>query len=506
MDDPSASRPGFVTRLLQRAVDVKESEVRALLWSCAYFFCLLSGYFILRPLREEVGIAGGMDKLAYLWTGTLCGMAVANPIFSFLVSRHPRRKFIPWVHRFFAANLILFYLLLRLFPEHKLYIGRGFYIWLSVFNLFVVSLFWGFMADIFKLDQGKRLFGFIGVGGTLGAIAGSWFTGTFVKQLGAPQLLLVSVVLLEASMQCFFRLIAMSTAREAREADRAAGSAASARLSAPALAAGPKDRPQGGAFSGIALVFKMPYLRGIGLYTIFYTLSAGFLYFWQGNIVTDAVKDSAERTALFAHIDLYVSSLTLLMQFFATGRIVVWLGITFTLVAQPVLTTLGFTTLGLTAFLPALPNGLARAFEWVFGLEPHAAQLASARDPRLLLALCAVVIFQVLFRSVNQGTAKPAREMLYTVVDREVKYKSKSFIDTFVYRSGDLVASWTFTFLHTPAMLGIGLTAIAFGTVPLGVLWLVTGLLLGRKQEEMARKEAVGAQVPEGRTAGDPIG
>lgn len=461
-----------MTRLLQRAVDVKVSEVRALLWSCAYFFCLLSSYFILRPLREEVGIAGGTDKLPYLWTGTLCGMAVANPIFSFIVSRYPRRKFIPWVHRFFAANLVLFFVLLKLLPaDQVLYTGRAFYIWLSVFNLFVVSVFWGFMADIFRLDQGKRLFGFIGVGGTLGAIAGSWFTGQFVKPLGGPQLLLVSIVLLELSVQCFSRLIAMSTAREAREADRAADATASATLSIPAAAGGPSDRPRGNVFSGMALVFKMPYLRGICLYTIFYTLSSSFLYFQQANIVAATITDRAERTALFAHIDLAVNCLTLLMQFFATGRIVVWLGITFALVAQPLLTAAGFTALGISSSL------------WV------------------------VVLFQVLFRSVNQGTAKPAREMLYTVVDREVKYKSKSFIDTFIYRSGDLVGAWTFDFLNNKTKLAIGLSAIAFGTVPLGALWLVTGLLLGRRQEVMARKDAARAAVPStAGISGDPIG
>jgi AAA family ATP:ADP antiporter len=436
-------------RLLQRVVDVKPNELRALAWSCAYFFCLLASYFVLRPLREEVGISEGTDKLRYLWTFTLLGMVVANPLFSLLVSRFPRKRFIPWVYRFFAANLAVFFALYKLLPsEQSAYVGRVFYVWLSVFNLFAISVFWGFMADIFKLEQGKRLFGFIGVGGTLGAIAGAWFTGTMVKSLGGVQILLVSIALLEISVQCVHRLIALAAKRESTSSSR---TAKDEHLRSATRSA---DRPTGGSvLSGIGLIFKMPYLQGICMYTIFYTLSASFLYFQQANIVHDSITDRAERTVLFAHIDLWVNCLTLAMQLFATGRIVVLLGITFTLVAQPVLTSIGFAALGLSPTLAVL------------------------------------VGFQVMFKAVNQGTAKPAREMLYTVVDREVKYKSKSFIDTFVYRSGDLVSAWSFSWLHDADMLGISLSPIAYGSVAIGIVWLVTGLLLGRKQEELAHED-----------------
>ena len=438
-------------RLLQRIVDVKPNELRALAWSCAYFFCLLASYFVLRPLREEVGIAEGTDKLRWFWTFTLLGMVIANWLFSFVVSRYPRKRFIPWVYRFSAANLAVFFALYKLLPPEKaLYVGRVFYVWLSVFNLFAISVFWGFMADIFKLEQGKRLFGFIGVGGTLGAIAGAWFTGAMVKSIGGVQILLVSIALLEISVQCVYRLIALAGAREASRSSLPSAPAEEHLRSSTASA----DRPTGGSvFSGIGLIFKMPYLQGICMYTIFYTLSASFLYFQQANIVHDSITDRAERTVLFAHIDLWVNCLTLAMQLFATGRIVVMLGITFTLVAQPVLTSLGFAALGFSPTLAVL------------------------------------VGFQVLFKAVNQGTAKPAREMLYTVVDREVKYKSKSFIDTFVYRSGDLVSAWSFAWLHDADMLGIALSPIAFGAVGIGIAWLVIGLLLGRKQEELAHED-----------------
>jgi len=516
-------------RLLRRVVDVKPNELRALAWSCAYFFCLLASYFALRPLREAVGIESGVDNLPYLWTGTLLGMAIANPIFSWLVSRYPRRKFIPWVHRFFAANLALFFLALLAtseteHPTRFLTIGRTFYVWLSVFNLFVVSVFWGFMADIFRLDQGKRLFGFIGVGGTLGAIFGSWFTGAFVKSewLGGARILLVSVLMLELSVHCFRRILALSSERELRAADRASTRADDAKLSVAALAGGPNDRPRTSVFSGMALVFRMPYLREICLYTVFYTLSSAFLYFEQASIVSDTIKNADKqvqqglRTALFAHIDLYVNCLTLLMQLFATGRIVVWLGVTFTLVALPLLTAVGFTVLGLRPHFPELSNGVAHAFEWMFGVEPQVHAAASAAsdvvltvDAKLALGLWVVVIFQMLYRSLNQGTAKPARETLYTVVSRDVKYKSKSFIDTFIYRAGDNTGAWCFKALHDPAWLGIGLPLIAFGMVPLGLVWLVTGLMLGQKQLELARAHdasvAPGAPVTPA-LAREPIG
>jgi AAA family ATP:ADP antiporter len=430
-------------RLLRRVVAVEPSEVRALFWSCAYFFCVLSSYFILRPLREEVGIARGVDKLPALFTGTWVGMAIANPIFSYFVSRYPRRKFLPWTYRFCAANLLVFFALMRsLQPSATVFVGYAFYVWLSVFNLFAVSVFWGFMADIFRLEQSKRLFGFIGVGGSLGAIAGSWFTGATVKAIGGPQLLIVSVVLLELAVQCVFRLIALGHAKETTPEVKPS----------PAEPAATVTSRRGTAFSGIGLVFRMPYLQGIALYTIFYTLSATFLYFEQQSIVLKSIENPADRTVLFAHIDLWVNCLTLAMQMFATGRIVVWFGVMLTLMVQPLLTGIGFLTLGLQQ------------------------------------TLTVVVAFQVLFRSVNQGTAKPARETLYTVVDREIKYKSKSFIDTFIYRSGDNIAAWTFNGLTEG--LKLSLAAIAFGTVPLAAVWLVTGLLLGRKQLELAHERA----------------
>src|SRR5437867_1762681 len=193
--------PGPLTRTLQRIIDVRPEEVRATLWSCGYFFCLLASYYILRPIRDSAGVAGGVKNLPWLFTGTMLVMLLVNPPFAALVSNLPRRRFIPLTYRFFAVNLLIFFALYKLLPEtQQVWVGRAFYIWTAVFNLFVVSIFWGFMADAFNSGQGKRLFGFIGVGGTVGGIVGSAITASLVKGVGPAGLLLVSAALLEVSV------------------------------------------------------------------------------------------------------------------------------------------------------------------------------------------------------------------------------------------------------------------------------------------------------------------
>ena len=193
----------MVTRLLQRMVDVRDDEVAGLLLSAIYFFLLFAGYFIIRPLRDEMGMLGGVRSLAWLFTGTLIGMLLAHPIYTALVARLPRSRFIPIVYRFFAVNLLVFFVLLKVVPaDNQIWIARIFFIWTSVFNLFVLAIFWSFMTDIFRSDQAKRLFGFIAVGGTLGAVAGSAITAQLAGTIAPVNLLLVTVVFLELAVQC----------------------------------------------------------------------------------------------------------------------------------------------------------------------------------------------------------------------------------------------------------------------------------------------------------------
>ena len=450
----SRPHPGALTSTLQRIIEVKPEEVRATLWSCAYFFCLLAGYYILRPIRDAAGVAGGVKNLPWLFTGTMLVMLLVNPPFAALVSNLPRRRFIPLTYRFFALNLLIFFALYQLLPQaQQVWVGRAFYIWTAVFNLFVVSIFWGFMADAFNSGQGKRLFGFIGVGGTVGSIVGSAITATLVKAVGAAGLLLVSTVLLEVSVQCVRRLSALFQGA-ALPAPAAPGSVAPA-------ASGRSEMPIGGSvLAGLTHVLRSPYLLGICLYMLLYTIGSTFLYFQQADVVNRAFHDPKAQTALFARIDLMVNVLTVGIQMFLTGRIMMLLGIAGTLTIVPVISVLGFLSLG---FVPSL---------------------------------ALVVGFQVLRRAGNFAVARPSREVLYTVVAREDKFKAKSFIDTFVYRLGDQLGAWADPLLKAA---GLTMTGIALVAAPISALWLVIGFWLGRKQAAMAvsaRPELGGLAVP----------
>ena len=426
---------GRVHAWLAHMVDVRPDEVRPMLMAFAYFFFVLSGYFILRPIRDAVAAASGVSQLPWLFAGTLTAMLVCQPMFSALVVRFPVRRFIPITYHFFIANLLAFYALMRLAPADgslaNVWTGRAFFIWTSVFNLFVVSVFWCFMADIYRSGQGKRLFGFIGVGGTLGAIAGSGVTALLARQIGVVNLLLVSAALLELAvlMVILFpvRRDGGATAVGTEQIDRA---------------------PIGGSvWAGFTSVMKSPYLAGIAVFLILYTVGSTFLYFEQSDIVGRFYHGSAARTAVLAQIELVGQTLTVLIQMFFTGRVIRWIGLTATLAFLPVLTMLGFGALGVMPVFTAL------------------------------------ALFIVLRRASNFALTNPAMEVLFTVVPREDKYKAKSFIETFVYRGGDQIAAWTYAGL---AALGLGLTGIAFAAVPMAAVWLMLGLWLGRKQAELA--------------------
>ncbi len=413
--------------VLARAVDVRADEIRALLLSFAYFFCLLCGYYIIRPLREEMGIAGGVENLPWLFTGTFVAMLVAVPLFGATVARFAKRRIVPLVYRFFIANILIFFVLLR-FDIGAEHVARAFFIWTSVYNLFVVSVFWSFMADVFRNDQARRLFGFIAAGGSAGALLGPALTAALAVPLGPVALLLISALFLEGAVQCVRRL---AVAMPARARDDTSDGAPIG----------------GGVFAGITLVLRSRYLLGICLYILIFTTTSTFLYFQQAHIVAAAFDDPAERTRLFALIDLSVGVLTLLVQCFATGRLIGWLGVGPVLAVLPLLTVVGFV-------------GLAMA-------------------PTLVV----LVAFQSIRRAANFAIAKPSREVLYTVLDAERKYKAKNVIDTLVYRGGDAVSGWAYAGLSA---IGLGLPAIALAVVPLAGVWMATGLRLGRAQDRMA--------------------
>jgi AAA family ATP:ADP antiporter len=430
---------GGVSTWLRSAVDARRGEGAALVWSCAYYFFVLCAYYVLRPIRDEMGAAGGVDNLAWLFTGTLAAMLLVQPFYGALVARLPRRRFVPLTYRFFILNLVVFFLLLRAADATtNVWVGRVFFIWTSVFNLFVVSVFWSFMADIFRPGQGKRLFGVVAVGGTIGSVLGSTITATLAEPLGSVNLLLVSALILEFAARAAGALDRGETALRAAAADEEPAAAG-----APAAGSQSETVIGGGVMDGVRHVLQSPYLLGIALLMLFYTISSTFLYFQQVEIVATVFGEDREaRTRTFAAIDLAVNVLTLVTQLFVTGRVVRWFGVGATLAFLPAVTLVGFAILGATPVLWAL------------------------------------VAFQVLRRAGNFAIQRPAREALYTVLPRTDKYKAKNFNDTFVYRLGDQVGAWSYTWM---GVFGLGLSGLAFSMVPLSALWLLLAVWLGRQ-------------------------
>jgi ATP:ADP antiporter, AAA family len=438
-NEPEQVEPSAFLRLLRKAVDVKPEELRALTLGFIYYFLILSSYYVIRPIRDDFGAAGGIENLPWMFTGTLVVMLIANALFAALVAKFSRRRFIPITYRFLIANLLIFLVLLSTISKgSQVWVGRAFFVWTSVFNLFVISVFWAFMVDVFSTDQGKRLFGFISVGGTLGAIVGAAITASLVQKVGTLTLLIICAALLELSAQCvrFFP-------------DTFAGPGASIKTKAVV------GTPVGGRiWAGIVHNIRSPYLLGICAYMLLYAITSTLLYFQQVGIAASAFTDRGARTAFFAQIDLVVNVLTILCQALLTGRLLKWLGVGVTLAILPALSVVGFMAMG---FVPTL---------------------------------ALLVIFLTLRRAGNFAIARPARETLFTVVSREDKYKAKNFIDTVVYRAGDQIGAWTSPVL---GWLGLGLTGVSFVAAPIAGVWLMVSLWLGRKQSAMRDEVRTGS-------------
>ncbi len=419
-------------RLLGYVVPVRREEITATLWSFLYFFCLLCGYYIIRPVRDEMGIRGGVEFLPWLFTGTFLAMVAAVPLFGWVSSRFSRSALLPMVYLFFIANLLLFHVLLESGIAPR-FTAQAFFIWVSVFNLFVVSVFWSFMADVFRNEQARRLFGFIAAGGSTGALVGPLIVAHLATQIGPAQLLPLSAVMLFAAVLCIYRLAAWSRRHPAH----------------PLLPDKPEQAIGGSMFGGVVLVLKSPYLLGICIYVAMGTVLGTFLYFHQAHIIAIEVSDSGERTALFAKIDFVVNALTFFCQLFVVGRLIGRFGVGLALSILPVAAVAGFITIGLMPTLTAL------------------------------------VVFQVIRRAGEYAITRPAREVLFTVLSREEKYKSKNFIDTVIFRGGDALSGWLFEGLR---MVGLGFAGIAFAAVPIAALWAGMGWWLGRNQEDLRNR------------------
>ena len=420
----------MLDRILAKVVEVRPGERRALLWSFAYFFLILAAYYVLRPLRDNAGISGGTRALPWLFTATFFVMLAAAPLYGWLVARLPRRRLIPLVYHFFAANILVFWLLLTFGIGQQL-AYQVFFVWLTVFSLFAVSVFWSYLADLWRSDQGKRLYGFIAAGGSLGALAGPLLTRALVEPLGPVNLFLVSALLLEAALFCALRL--------GRATEGFTGTA-----TPPAIG--------GSAFDGLIAVLRSPYLGGIATWVGLLSLGGTILYLLQAEVVSAATQDAAERTRIFATIDLWVGVLQILLQLALTGRLITRFGTGPAVAFVPLVFAFGF---GVLAAMPAL---------------------------------MAVMMFQAAQRVGNFAVSNPAREILFTAADREDKYKAKNVIDGVLFRGADMASSWLFHLLY--AVMGLTIPLLALVMVPVSLAWAALGLLLGRMQERRA------AQIP----------
>jgi ATP:ADP antiporter, AAA family len=425
--------------LIKKVVNAQSGEIKALLWSFLYFFFLLSTYYMLLPLRDAMGLEGGTKNLSWLFIATFLATLITAPFQAALVARLPRSKFIPAVYLFLVANMLIFWFLLR---THVAPVGvaRAFFIWITVFSVFTVSVFWSFMADLYSAEQSKRLFGFIGAGGSIGSILGPIITGSLVKEIGVANLLLISGALLVLAVLC---------------ANRLEGAAAEAQAATPdfkAASAGRQKNPVGGGIlDGFALLFKSPYLGGIGLWVFLLSFAGTILYFVQAEVVSAAATDTATRTQIFAQIAKWVGILSLVIQLLATGRIIKAIGTGPAAALLPLVFVVGF--------------------------------VAVAMNPAVLLVVAG---FQAVQRATNFGIANLARESLWTVVSREEKFKAKNIIDGSVFRAADAINAQIFNLMH--ALMSIPVLALVTSGIAAG--WLVLSLGLGRSQDRRAKQLA----------------
>jgi AAA family ATP:ADP antiporter len=416
--------------LIGKFVDFhNDDELKGMLWATAYGFFIMFGYYILRAVRDEIS-AADRGNLQIIWTVVFLAMLVAVPLYSWVASRYSRGVFVPLANRFFIACLVGFWACLAFLPvATRPWIDRVFYVWTSVFALFVVTVFWGLVADCFDRAQAKRLFGFIAVGSSLGGIVGSSVTAFLAAQVPVFSLLLIACVPLEVASWCAGIL------------HRRFGTGA-------VVIEGESERPlAGGALSGIRAVFSSRYLMGIAAFLALMTFASTILYFQQAHLVGEAFDDRGVRRAFLAQIDLAVNVLTIVFQVYLTARVVKWLGVGLALAAIPAAVALGFVALGIYPTLATL------------------------------------VVVQVAYRAGRYGMTKPAREVLFTVLSREEKYKSKAFIDAAVYRGGDLVSGWLYAGF---AAVGLSVGAIALVAAPVAAVWMMVGLKIGNDAEAAA--------------------
>ena len=460
-----ASLQEVILNFSRRVLNMRRGEFGLAMMSALFFFLVLCGYFFLRPVREAMGVARGMDELRWLFAVTSLGSLFAVLVFGGVVARTNRRRFIPIAYLFVIACLIGFATLLiqdvragggLIGTDAETGLARGvgytFYVWLSVINLFSTSVFWAFMVDVFDVDQGKRMFPFIGIGGTLGALAGGR-GASLVSGLTESPYLPAGLMLIGAG--CFALAIAVMLIL-----DRRAGASNLSRLGTgpaggPAAADGEAagteggrrgdggTRIGGGALEGLRAVFTSPYLLGVGLWVVFMAISNTLIYFTQANVILEATDTFSQRVGSFADFDSLAQFGTLLTQIFITTHLIRKLGVGWTLAILPLVTVLGFVVLAV----------------WpVYGV---------------------MMIFQAVHRATRYAVSRPSRETLFSVVPAAEKYKGKPIVDVFLYRGGDLAGAGIDSLF---AVLGLTLAWVAMSTAPLAGMWIALSIGLGQAQ------------------------
>ncbi len=428
----------FVTRIL----GIERDELVAVAWSFVYFFCIMSAYFMLRSVRETMAIISGVHNIPWLFTGTFVLMMLATPVFGWVTSRYSRRTFLPWVYYFFIANILIFFAVFTYAQETNLsllWISRAFFVWLSVFNLFVVSVFWSFMADIYTKQQSRRLFGVISAGGSAGALVGPLLTSALVIPIGFKNLLPISALLLLFGVYCIYRLRHWVSRRD---------------LTDTSTDPMESEQPLGGAaWAGLKFVLSKRYFSAIAVALLCANFLGGAMYIYMAQMVSITFEGADRQTQVFAYMDAAINALSFIGQLLIVKHSVQKLGIGWTLSMLPLLSVFGFALLA---------------------ISPTFAIIAG---------------FHVLRRSLGFGLSKPTSDMLYSVVSPEAKYKAKNFIDTTVYRGWDVVSSWTVRSLSV-----LGMSGVALVCVPVAAIWILIVRWIGREYKR--RDAAMNASVP----------
>jgi AAA family ATP:ADP antiporter len=438
---------GPLANTLKVIAKVEPAEIKAVVLSFIYFFFLMTSYFILRPLRDTMGTVYGVAHLQELFTGTFIVSFIVAPIYAGFASRIRLATFLPWVYGFIALTMLIFYVLFQRVANDR-WVAASFFVWTSTFNLLTISVFWSLMADIYSRAQAKRLFGFIAAGGTVGTICAPAFTVLFVNSVGTNTLLLISAAGF-AITAALVRMVEAEKRRLLALGQEAQGTTLDHKLG-------------GNPFDGFTLLFKSSYLLMIALFILLMTTISTVIYFQLQDLITHEFATRAARTRAFATIDLATNSIAVVIQLFGTGRFIQRFGVTAGLLLNPIIMVIAF--------------------------------LAVAFSPVLMV----LGTIQVVRRFSEYAIAKPSRDMLFTVVDQQAKYKAKNVIDTVVYRFGDLTSAWL-----SAAVLPFGVAGLAVAGLVVSAIWFPIAYVLGRRYES-ARDDKVPVKVPVAPPAATP--